>query len=247
MILPSDGAQPKVRTKPIKHRVSCRRRTIDAVRGIGRRECDGRVRRTRRRECERAARAGCSCARKQRAARAGCSRARKPETGLCEYGRSASASVTRHVWGRVCARWGRSDKARPGARGAAVRCSAERVRRASGRGQRACVVSVFWTSCSLLALGVGGVPTFVEPSKWEGLTWTPLSDLERRARSGSSPHQSSEGWTIVATRVEMSTWEETGVRLVTLVHAWSSSGQRTYALHAGGHIAAGRRAGGTRG
>jgi hypothetical protein len=96
-------------------------------------------------------------------------------------------------------------------------------------------------------IGVGGVPTLVEPSKWLGLTWTPLSDLERRARSRSSQYHSSEGWTSGAARVEMSTWVKAGARLATLVQAWSSSRLRTYALHAGGRIAAGRRAGGTRG
>ena len=98
----------------------------------------------------------------------------------------------------------------------------------------------------LICVGVGGVPTLIEPSKWQGLTWTPLSDWERRARSRSSQHHSSEGWMSVATRVERITWVKAGERLATLVHAWSSSRLRTYAMHAGGRIAAGGRVGGTR-
>ena len=61
------------------------RRTTDAARGIGRSERDGIARHMRRCECERAARAGRSCA-------------RKPETGSREYGLSASMSGTGHVW-----------------------------------------------------------------------------------------------------------------------------------------------------
>jgi hypothetical protein len=193
------------------------------------------------------ARAGGSRAR-MRARGQGGSRTRKPETRDVRtdtvrarrlrdmFGTSVRGAWVRSVRGRPtawrCCKWQRGESELLG------RCTRTvSVRR----------LGVFFHVVLLIGIGVSGVPTLVEPSEWPGLTWTPLSDLQRRARSRSSQYHSSEGWTSMATRVVRITLVKAGERLATWVHAWSSSRLRTYAVHAGGRIAAGRRAGGTRG
>ena len=58
---------------------------------------------------------------------------------------------------------------------------------------------------------------------WMGLTWTPLSDLQRRARSGSSPCHPSEGWAGMAMRVGWCTRTSFVARWsLVVVHSMSS-------------------------